>query len=487
MQKRFKEWQQPLVSDDANKAEMGKTWPGRICGFDRIGYVGSGSTFSVGHDTGGITPTDIAGVVGTRTGVWVSPQGVVITEDEAIPGLTLATNAGNSAIRYDLLIATHTYSNIVVGGNPATYAIVQGPSNNPVLPSVPSPNLTIVLGIIAIEPGATAVQALTDLATPPTAPTKPFATYTPTPVKGVGGEVSAKLSSENKFSRYLETADYESATFKTITGSHVALHPKGQSNTILVPDSGGGSSFWINAIKTPAGNAGAKLTVQVPATSGDDICIVHNSGQSIPAGYSKIYMPSHLLIYPTGGSNPTGLQLLEKDLVHLEFIAGFWIVTSVSLRHTQTESAYLSKVRPNPTAYFMGSQVNVIAGTNITLSTFNNPANSKVSLSSGEIRFDVTGRYKIVMHWGLAGNRGNYERMLLASDSSNEPMFAYLSGKFGSEPDFKTGITTIEVDQVSYSMTLLDTIIATTKIGAYINPNGIQCDAYVTVEVTYLG
>lgn len=138
-QKHFRNFQNDLGSFQHNIANLGLHNPGRYMGFDTLVPTAGGVilTFNLSHTGKGISyknpNNDLIGPIG----VILTPQGTVISEDAIIGDpFTVDTNAGNSSERYDLIYMVHDQVELV-GGQSATYAIVKGPLNSTVKPTVP--------------------------------------------------------------------------------------------------------------------------------------------------------------------------------------------------------------------------------------------------------------------------------------------------------------------------------------------------------------
>lgn len=154
MQTRLRNFKNDLLSFEHNVMNLGLHNPGRYAGFDTINIVTDPLGFTLTSTTGARYKTAINQAKGPM-GVWLTPQGVIIMEDEAL-NFTIETNAGNPSIRYDLIIANHNFVKLA-GGQNATYSIIKGPLANAILPALLDPLKQIILGVLEISPGATAV------------------------------------------------------------------------------------------------------------------------------------------------------------------------------------------------------------------------------------------------------------------------------------------------------------------------------------------
>lgn len=160
MQSRLRDYEDPIGSFEHNLFNFGLHYPGRYCGFDTIesmGDIANPMKFRLKHTgTGYSYKNSINQVVGP-IGVSMTPQGVIVQEDDVISPLQPVTNAGNNQTRYDLIVFTHTYT-LNPGGDPGTYSILQGPLGNPIKPVIPDPLTTIAIGVIEIPPNASDIS-----------------------------------------------------------------------------------------------------------------------------------------------------------------------------------------------------------------------------------------------------------------------------------------------------------------------------------------
>lgn len=433
MQYRNIEYQTPINSDDYNKAIAGANPPGRYSGFDTIIYPGSGAQFSLGHNQSGIVLTDTSGVNTNPFGYYITKHGVRIHEDSAIPNLILSGNVGNASDRIDLIVATHDFL-LTPGGQAATYSIVQGPSGSYTIPALPNPTRQIILGYITIAAGATALQALTHLASPPTWPTLPYATYTTAQVPGHGGRPDLRADEYIKLRSRFDSSEGETARYVNNAGGGIysSLKLPSGSNTVLHADNGG-SSIGIKFIEKPlSGNSG--ITINFRGTPGtDDFAIVHNAASpSVPTGYAKVLIPPQLRT--TGVSNVAlpGLSFSPGDLVELTFINGDWVVTKFIPISNATTRDYV----PKKPIYFLGTGVisNITtSGANLQLTAYEtfNPWSDYFDCSGGWLRVKMPGtyRFKITVRSNSNGATG-LTHILYAMDSNTDQNFDHQTGNF---------------------------------------------------------
>lgn len=398
-QKRFNEYQATLVSDDDNKEKLGNMPPGRYAGFDTITYSGSGSTFGLSHSKTGVIFTKANGTIQSRTSCIVSQSGVVIQEDSAITGLTLGTNVGNATARIDLIVMTHSYM-LIAGGSAATYGIIQGTFGTYAAPPLTNAATQVIVGEIHIKPGATAVQALTDLLTPPN-PTYPeapglnYAYYVYAKAPGSGNRSEAVLDILNKFTGRLDTGNEVVAKYITVNTNHVSLELPETTNTIKHNDLGGASLIIDYMAKPLVGTSGTRLIFKVVAGGADDIYFNTGYAGTVPAGYSKV--KASLSLYRSytisGFGTWVGVMLLEGDTATLEFINGEWVITAI-----QFFNAGSIRAQQKSFGTFRYTSGSLTAGTgdvSMTMVSLYNP--QSMAISAGEIVIPRAGTYKITV------------------------------------------------------------------------------------------
>lgn len=171
MQTRFHNYKRGLVSIDENHRLLGIVKPGRYTGFDTMTSI-VGLSCQIAHTKTGIVKTNIDLTQTPPTGVFVTPQGVVVNEDEPVP-VSFDTNFGNTFSRADLIIYSHTHVT-TPGGAAATLSIVKGPVGEFTLPLVPNPTTQVVVGVMVLPAGATNLST---------------ATYLPKTVPGVRNQI----------------------------------------------------------------------------------------------------------------------------------------------------------------------------------------------------------------------------------------------------------------------------------------------------------
>lgn len=146
MQKRYWNYLDEDSSFDLSQLRVPLTVPGRYRGFDSVAFTGNNGSFT--HDETGYRFVGLGQVITEDVGAWVTNQGVLVTEDDAIV-LTVANNVTDSE-RIDIIVGTHDYVQ-AAGGAQASYSIVQGvPGDGQ--PSLPTPATDVLLGVLKIAP-----------------------------------------------------------------------------------------------------------------------------------------------------------------------------------------------------------------------------------------------------------------------------------------------------------------------------------------------
>lgn len=159
MQTRLRNYLEDLQSFQHNIMNLGMHNPGRYAGFDTLAPTNT-LVFSLFHTNSGISYKTPSNQQIGPCGVVLSQQGVLIMEDGPITGLSIDTNAGNNATRFDLVILTHDFTN-VDGGQAATYSIIKGAINNPIKPILSNPSKQVAIGFIEIPGQATNINQCT--------------------------------------------------------------------------------------------------------------------------------------------------------------------------------------------------------------------------------------------------------------------------------------------------------------------------------------
>ena len=124
---------------------------GRYGGFDKS--VLSTSSLTLFHDQTGKDRLPLILDNRANVGCWVTRQGLLVTEDEAIV-LPIAENTGNDP-RIDIIVGSHEYLELQ-GGLVASYSVVSGvPAASPVAPAVLNDQKDVILGYVMVEGSGT--------------------------------------------------------------------------------------------------------------------------------------------------------------------------------------------------------------------------------------------------------------------------------------------------------------------------------------------
>jgi hypothetical protein len=165
-QMQFTNYQDDILSFDLRQAMLGILNPGRYCGYDTISPVSEGGgviSITIRHTATGIRKASKANppVLGLQHGVVVTPQGMIIHDDNAAIPITIDDGSGNGGLtRYDVIYMSHIYLDGVPGDNPATYHIVKGTPGSGT-PAVPFPAYQVPLILVTIPDGVTTWTGLT--------------------------------------------------------------------------------------------------------------------------------------------------------------------------------------------------------------------------------------------------------------------------------------------------------------------------------------
>ena len=151
-QKRLRDFEEELLSFEHNIWNLGLHNPGRYAGYDTL-VPNVGLEFTIAHTATGIKYKNQTFDEIGPLGIALTPQGMILSEDAAI-ALEVDTNAGNTQVRYDLVVLNHIYTSIT-GGSAGTYSIIKGTVGSPVKPVLADPFLQTAIGIIEIPANAT--------------------------------------------------------------------------------------------------------------------------------------------------------------------------------------------------------------------------------------------------------------------------------------------------------------------------------------------
>lgn len=280
-QTRSLNYQRPVSSFDENKRFVGILASGRYAGFDTFATTGS-LTFSLDHSSiDGIRHVDESEAYLDYAGVYVTPMGVVIKEDDIITsGLTCTSNAANAFERIDAIVATHEWNN-TAGGNAATYSVIAGASGGPVKPDATNPQKQTIIGYIHIPASASNLSG---------------ATYEMAETPGLAGKDFARRDLENIFTK-TQIIEYT-------PGGQSDIEPDG-SDILTLTD---GNTFLIN---NSGGNDIAKITSK---GIGTDITLIINTDVVIKHSDANIDLgPAHADGIGRTFSSGTVAQFVQVD------------------------------------------------------------------------------------------------------------------------------------------------------------------------------
>lgn len=152
-QERFWNWRDDDFTFRINHWLLGIHEPGLYRGFDV--NLNPGLSLQLTHNVTGHSKAKEDKSFSPPTGIYITPQGSVINEDDSI---TLAVSPNNTAIdRYDIVVATHEYSRLE-GGLSASYIIIQG-DNLGNIADVPDPSTDVLLGVLRMGPNSTSLSS----------------------------------------------------------------------------------------------------------------------------------------------------------------------------------------------------------------------------------------------------------------------------------------------------------------------------------------
>lgn len=146
-QETFIKFKDNTASFKINEKHMGIFKTGRYSGFDLMTTAG-GMAINIGH-AGDIPKTLSDQSQELNFGSVLLPTGTILHENANI-GLNISVNTGNSNSRIDYIIVDHTYVE-VIGGQAATYSIIQGPGDG-TEPSLVDTTTQVLIGKVTIVP-----------------------------------------------------------------------------------------------------------------------------------------------------------------------------------------------------------------------------------------------------------------------------------------------------------------------------------------------
>jgi hypothetical protein len=151
-QKQFNNYQDNILSFDLREAMLGVLKPGRYCGYDTFTHNSTGGgviNIYINHTTGGIQKGSnaIPPVLGNRTGVALTTQGLLIHDDGQVS--IAIDQSASTGDRYDIIYQQHWFLNGTPGSNPATYGIKKGTAGAGT-PTLDSPSKQVPLVLVKI-------------------------------------------------------------------------------------------------------------------------------------------------------------------------------------------------------------------------------------------------------------------------------------------------------------------------------------------------
>ncbi len=151
MQGRIWNWEDDDLTNSINQWLMGILEPGLYRGFDF--NATHSMVLNLIQTLSGFKKVKVDSTETNPMGIFITRQGVVITEDDTVT-VNVAINTSGQP-RIDTVYYTHNYSE-VTGGTLATLAIRQGlPSATPVAPPLFFPNVQTKIGELYLPNGTT--------------------------------------------------------------------------------------------------------------------------------------------------------------------------------------------------------------------------------------------------------------------------------------------------------------------------------------------
>lgn len=148
-------WTDDDSTFNLNRRDVGILEPGLYRGFDA--QLAAGMTLNLVHTSNGARHVELDLDITQNIGVVLSNQGVVVKEDGPISLVVSPNNSANP--RIDLIVMLHEYVE-VAGGQPATYAIIQGTASaTPVPPFLTDAARQVVLGKLYLPGNTTSLDA----------------------------------------------------------------------------------------------------------------------------------------------------------------------------------------------------------------------------------------------------------------------------------------------------------------------------------------
>jgi hypothetical protein len=149
---RYYNYLTPLESFTENQRILGSVFPGRVCGWDTVSFIGTTGTMS--NAASGIQKTNLVPISKDGPmGLVVSSQGTFVFENANDVSVNVDFNAANAFERIDLLVMTHEHVESG-GGSPATYSVIKGGLGGPVEPGLSNIYTQVKVGTFRVAPSA---------------------------------------------------------------------------------------------------------------------------------------------------------------------------------------------------------------------------------------------------------------------------------------------------------------------------------------------
>lgn len=357
-QKRYLKFGQPLNSwVQDTELHMATSGSGRLCGFDSIMRTGA-LTFRVNVNTDSSPAIkDYNGTALPPNSIWVTQQGVIVSEDtdrirqtvaSVVTDFTIANNTAGNFTRYDAVVGTHSYS--TTGEIEATYRLIAGDASLATdtginLPAVGDVYRDTIIGYLKVPVGATDINDCT---------------WYPMPSVNSGHkQYSAKLDTPNLFMGIQQES--ASATEKSIYDSgdgngYWSFERDG--NQFTIRPGGIDSTMKALYIKDMPFIPGTKITLKILGNGSYALKMRHNATLGTPEydkGYRPLYIPERFANFydsafvGDGGeytiSNMkfpgTNLQtniLIELEAIDYNIVSNLpgWQVTNVVVQNLTT-------------------------------------------------------------------------------------------------------------------------------------------------------
>lgn len=339
----------PLTSWDQNIRFLGVAVPGRNAGFDRIQRI-TALTFQLVHiasstrPNSGIVVEDPSSTIRGPWGMWVTKQGVYVTEDAPV---TNTVSGGNFAItinssgpysRYDWVYGIDNY--VAGTTTPALYGLIAGdstssPVGGPPLPTLTDPDHQTLLGYVEVPYGATDLNQCT---------------WVPLPGPGTGNglaQQNAKLGYPNVFSG-IQQFNAAPVVITDPEADNTGVPMAGlwklpnTGNQFIVQPSATNYQMAGLRIENQTVQNGTRITLRISGLRALQIYSMTMNdpgGVNTGRGYLPIYIPEKYvnhydqaadinmfdLAYLADGGN--GVVVIE-----LEQTSGSWVITNLTYR-----------------------------------------------------------------------------------------------------------------------------------------------------------